>query len=41
MIQISNSAARQVYFLRERDKLTAIDLLRVSVKEERMLRFFL
>ena len=33
MIQVSDSAARQVHFLRERDKLTKDDFLRVSVKE--------
>ena len=33
MIQVSNLASRQVHFLRERDKLTEEDFLRVSVKE--------
>ncbi len=33
MIQVSNLAARQVHFLKERDKLTEEDFLRVSVKE--------
>lgn len=33
MIQVSNSAARQVHLLKERDKLTPNDFLRVSVKE--------
>ncbi len=33
MIQVSDSAARQVRFLKERDKLTDQDFLRVSVKE--------
>ena len=33
MIQISDTAARQVQLLRERDKLTEQDFLRVSVKE--------
>ena len=33
MIQVSDSAASQVHFLKERDKLNADDFLRVSVKE--------
>ncbi len=33
MIQVSDSAARQVRTLKERDKLTEGDFLRVSVKE--------
>lgn len=33
MIQVSDSAARQVQLLKERDKLGADDFLRVSVKE--------
>ena len=33
MIQVSDSAARQVLLLKERDSLTEKDFLRVSVKE--------
>ena len=33
MIQVSDSAARQVQLLKERDKLSTDDFLRVSVKE--------
>ena len=33
MIQVSDSAVRQIQVLRERDKLTEQDFLRVSVKE--------
>lgn len=33
MIQVSDSAARQVQLLKERDRLTPDDFLRVSVKE--------
>lgn len=33
MIQVSDSAARQVQLLKERDKLTPDEFLRVSVKE--------
>ena len=33
MIQVSNSAARQVRLLKERDKLAMDEFLRVSVKE--------